>query len=100
MIPILQHTMSVLYVYYTVLYQEISGLRHQYNTYSTNITCKTRAPLHGSVSYQPKSDSDPALKGAWNSYIGLHWAFWGIIPQGIFVRLATVYIHAKCGQST
>ena len=33
-------------------------------------------------------------KGARNSYIGLHWAFWGkIIPQGIFVRLATVYIH-------
>ena len=39
-------------------------------------------------------------KGARNSYIGLHWAFWGIILQGIFVRLATVYIHAKCGQST
>jgi hypothetical protein len=39
-------------------------------------------------------------KGTRNSYIGLHWAFWGIIPQGIFVRLATVYIHAKCGQST
>ena len=40
-------------------------------------------------------------KGAWNSYIGLHWAFWGIIPQGIFIRLAIVYIcTCKCGQST
>ena len=27
--------------------------------------------------------------------IGLHWAFWGIILQVIFVRLATVYIHAS-----
>ena len=34
-------------------------------------------------------------KGARNSYIGLHWAFWGIIPQRIFVRLATLYIHAS-----
>ena len=24
-------------------------------------------------------------RGAWNSYIGLHWAFWGIIPQGTLV---------------
>ena len=53
--------MSELYVYYTVLYRKISGLRRRYNTYSTNVTCKTRAPLRGSVSYQPKYDSDPAL---------------------------------------
>jgi hypothetical protein len=59
--PIIQHAMSELYVYYTVLYQKILGLWHQYNTYSTNVTYETRAPLRGSVSYQPKSDSDPAL---------------------------------------
>ena len=53
--------MSELYVYYTVLYRKISGLRRRYNTYSTNVTYKTRAPLRGSVSYRPKSDSDPAL---------------------------------------
>ena len=52
---------SELYVYYTVLYWKISGLQHQYNTYSTNVTYETRAPLHGSVSYRPKYDSDPAL---------------------------------------
>jgi hypothetical protein len=50
-----------LYAYYTVLYRKISGLWHRYNTNSTNVTYKTRAPLRGSVSYQPKSDSDPAL---------------------------------------
>ena len=38
-------------------------------------------------------------KGAWNSCIGLHWAFWGIILQGIFVRLATVYIHASVAKA-
>ena len=53
--------MSELYVYYTVLYRKFSGLRRRYNTYSTNVTYETRAPLRGSVSYQPKSDSDPAL---------------------------------------
>ena len=52
---------SELYVYYTVLYRKISGLRRRYNTYSTNVTYKTRAPLRGSVSYRPKYDSDPAL---------------------------------------
>ena len=50
-----------LYVYYTVLYRKISGLRHWDNTNSTNITYKTRALLRRSVSYGPKSDSDPAL---------------------------------------
>ena len=53
--------MSELYVYYTVLYRKISGLQRRYNTYSTNITYEMRAPLRGSVSYRPKSDSDPAL---------------------------------------
>jgi hypothetical protein len=53
--------MSELYMYYTVLYQKISGLRHQYNTYSTNVTYQMRDPLHRSVSYWPKSNSDPAL---------------------------------------
>ena len=53
--------MSVLYVYYTVLYRKISGLRRRYNTYSTNITYETRAPLCGSVSYRPNYDLDPAL---------------------------------------
>ena len=38
-------------------------------------------------------------KGARNSYIGLHWAFWYIISQGIFVRLATVYIHASVAKA-
>ena len=38
-------------------------------------------------------------KGARNSYIGLHWAFWGIILQGIFIRLATVYIHASVAKA-
>ena len=47
--------------YYMVLYQKFSGLRRRYNTYSTNVTYETRAPLRGSVSYRPKSDSDPAL---------------------------------------
>ena len=49
-------------MYYTVLYWKISGLWCQYNTYSTNVTYETRAPLRGSVSYQPKSNSDPALE--------------------------------------
>jgi hypothetical protein len=61
--------MSELYVYYTVLYQKILGLRHQYNTYSTNVTYEMRAPLRGSVSYQPKSDSDPALREPLSNHV-------------------------------
>ena len=53
--------------YYTVLYRKISGLWHQYNTYLTVITYKTRAPLHGSILDWPKSNWDPALVvRAWN----------------------------------
>ena len=47
--------------YYTVLYWKISGLQRRYNTYSTVITNETATPLRGAVSYQPKSDWDPAL---------------------------------------
>jgi hypothetical protein len=62
-------------VNYTVLYQKISGLQCQYNTSSTNVTNETRAPRSGSVSYQPKSDSDPALKSA-ESALAAHGKKW------------------------
>jgi hypothetical protein len=60
-IPIIQCEMAELYMYNTVLYRKISGLRRRYDTYSTVTTNHTRDLRSRSVSYQPSSYSDPAL---------------------------------------
>ena len=71
--------MSELYMNYMVLYRKILGLRRRYNTYSTNVTYKMRSPLRGSVSYQPKYNSDPALdNGRWQQEFAFPLIiFWG-----------------------
>ena len=48
-------------MYYVVLYWTFCGLWHWYSTYSTNVTYQMRDSLCGSVSCQPKSNSDAAL---------------------------------------
>ena len=53
--------MAELYMYYTVLYRKISGLRRRYNTNYIVMTNYTRGPLNQTVSYRSISYSDPAL---------------------------------------
>ena len=53
--------MAELYMYYTVLYRKISGLRRRYNTNYIVMTNYTRGPLNQTVSHRSISYSDPAL---------------------------------------
>ena len=56
--------MDELYMYYTVLYRKISGLRRRYNTNYIVMTNYSTGLLNQTVSYRSISYSDPALLAA------------------------------------